>query len=167
VSAASDGPGCGSEFRILLPRLAASDVAPAAARAVAAPSGAARPERRGTGRRVLVVDDQPDSTDSLALLLQLRGHEVLIARDGPGAIEEAARSRPDVILLDLGLPGMSGYDVARRLRVMRELDGVRLVALTGYGTESDRQKSRDAGFDVHLTKPVDPQALDAVLARAG
>ena len=94
-------------------------------------------------------------------------HEVLIAHDGSGAIEEAARSRPDVILLDLGLPGMSGYDVARRLRVMRELDGVRLVALTGYGTESDRQKSRDAGFDVHLTKPVDPQALDAVLARAG
>jgi CheY-like chemotaxis protein len=91
---------------------------------------------------------------------------VRIAHDGPGAIEEAGRYRPDVILLDLGLPGMSGYDVARRLRMMPDLGVMRLVALTGYGTESDRQNTRDAGFDVHLTKPVDPQALDAVLGRS-
>ena len=160
VSAASDGPGLGSEFSIRLPRLAPGPAASEAAPAAAAGGPV------GVGRRILVVDDQPDSTDSLALLLRLRGHDVRIAHDGLGAIEEAVRYRPDVILLDLGLPGMSGYDVARRLRMMPDLGVMRLVALTGYGTESDRQNTRDAGFDVHLTKPVDPQALDAVLGRS-
>jgi CheY-like chemotaxis protein len=116
-------------------------------------------------RRILVVDDQPDSTDSLAMFLRLRGHEVHTAHDGPGALQEIARGRPEVVFLDLGLPGMSGYDVARQIRAQADTRDLRLVALTGYGTEADRMKSRAAGFDVHLAKPVDPQALDALLSR--
>jgi len=118
----------------------------------------------GPARRVLVVDDQPDSTESLALLLRLRGHEVRTASDGSSALEEFVRYRPEVVFLDLGLPGMSGYDVARRLRTMPEARDVRLVALTGYGTEADRERTRAAGFDVHLAKPVDPHALESLLA---
>jgi CheY-like chemotaxis protein/anti-sigma regulatory factor (Ser/Thr protein kinase) len=155
VEAASEGPGRGSEFTIHLPRLAleAPDPAPAPA-----------PDRpAGPGRRVLVVDDQPDSSESLALLLRLRGHEVRTASDGSSALEEFARYRPEVVFLDLGLPGMSGYEVARRLRTMPEARDVRLVALTGYGTEADREKTRAAGFDVHLAKPVDPQAVETLL----
>ncbi|MGH7368113.1 MAG: response regulator, partial [Candidatus Rokuibacteriota bacterium] len=82
----------------------------------------------------------------------------------PSALEEISRYRPDVVFLDLGLPGMSGYDVARRVRMLSDGGPLRLVALTGYGTDGDRRKSRDAGFDVHLAKPVDPHTLDAVLA---
>jgi two-component system CheB/CheR fusion protein len=158
VEVASDGAGRGSEFTIRLPRLAVDASAPAAARPAAweAPSGPAR--------RVLVVDDQPDSTDSLALLLRLRGHEVSTAADGPGAVDEFLRSKPEVVFLDLGLPGMSGYDVARRLRAMPEGRDVRLVAVTGYGTEADRERTRAAGFDLHLAKPVDPPAVEALLA---
>lgn len=156
VEAASEGPGRGSEFTIRLPRLALEAPAPASAPAPDRPAGPAR--------RVLVVDDQPDSTDSLALILRLRGHEVRTASDGPSALEEFARYRPEVVFLDLGLPGMSGYDVARRLRAMPEARDVRLVALTGYGTEADRERTRAAGFDVHLAKPVDPQAVETLLA---
>ncbi|HJR03238.1 MAG TPA: CHASE3 domain-containing protein [Methylomirabilota bacterium] len=160
VEAASAGPGLGSAFTIRLPRLAvagATEPAPAAdpAETVAA---------AGPARRILVVDDHQDSTDSLALFLRLRGHEVRTAHDGPSALDEIERYRPDVVFLDLGLPGMSGYDVARRVRKMDELGPLRLVALTGYGTDGDRQKTREAGFDVHLAKPVDPRALDALLA---
>jgi PAS domain S-box-containing protein len=160
VEAASAGPGLGSAFTIRLPRLAvagATEPAPAAdpAETVAA---------AGPARRILVVDDHQDSTDSLALFLRLRGHEVRTAHDGPSALDEIERYRPDVVFLDLGLPGMSGYDVARRVRKMDKLGPLRLVALTGYGTDGDRQKTREAGFDVHLAKPVDPRALDALLA---
>ena len=158
VEAASEGPGHGSEFTIRLPRLAVDAAEPAAGR----PGAPDRPA--GPARRVLVVDDQPDSTDSLALFLRLRGHEVRTASDGPSALEEFARYRPEVVFLDLGLPGMSGYDVARRLRAMPEARDVRLVALTGYGTEADREQTRAAGFDVHLAKPVDPHAVEALLA---
>lgn len=156
VEATSDGPGHGSEFSIRLPRLALDAPAPAPAPPPARPPGPAR--------RVLVVDDQPDSTDSLALLLRLRGHEVRTASDGSSALEEFARHRPEVVFLDLGLPGMSGYDVARQLRAMPEARDVRLVALTGYGTEADRARTRAAGFDVHLAKPVDPHAVESLLA---
>jgi len=157
VEVASGGAGRGSEFTIRLPRLAVAP-APAAARA------AAREAPSGPARRVLVVDDQPDSTDSLALLLRLHGHEVSTAADGPGAVDEFLRSKPEVVFLDLGLPGMSGYDVARRLRAMPEGRDVRLVAVTGYGTEADRERTRAAGFDLHLAKPVDPHAVEALLA---
>jgi PAS domain S-box-containing protein len=157
VEVASEGAGRGSEFTIRLPRLAVD--APAAAARVAA-----REAPSGPPRRVLVVDDQPDSTDSLALLLRLHGHEVSTAADGPGAVDEFLRSKPEVVFLDLGLPGMSGYDVARRLRAMPEGRDVRLVAVTGYGTEADRERTRAAGFDLHLAKPVDPHAVEALLA---
>ena len=126
VEAASEGPGRGSEFTIRLPRLAVDAAEPGAEPALETPEGPP-----GPARRVLVVDDQPDSTDSLALFLRLRGHEVHTASDGPGALEEFARCQPEVVFLDLGLPGMSGYDVARRLRAMPEAREVRLVAVTG------------------------------------
>jgi len=158
VEAASEGPGHGSEFTIRLPRLAVDAAEPVAEPALGAPEGPAAPPRR-----VLVVDDQADSTDSLALFLRLRGHQVHTASDGPGALEEFARCQPEVVFLDLGLPGMSGYDVARRLRAMPEARDVRLVAVTGYGTEADREQTRAAGFDVHLAKPVDPHAVEALL----
>jgi PAS domain S-box-containing protein len=160
VEAASPGPGLGSAFTIRLPRLAVEAAPPPAP--AAAPAGADRPA--GPARRILVVDDQQDSTDSLALFLRLRGHDVRTAHDGPSALDEIERYHPDVVFLDLGLPGMSGYDVARRVRMMNGPGPLRLVALTGYGTDGDRQKTRDAGFDVHLAKPVDPRDLDALLA---
>ena len=159
VEAASAGPGLGSAFTIRLPCLAAEVVEPAPA---AEPAEAARPA--GPARRILVVDDHQDSTDSLALFLRLRGHEVRTAHDGPTALDEIERYLPEVVFLDLGLPGMSGYDVARRVRMRTDLGPLQLVALTGYGTDGDRQKTRDAGFDVHLAKPVDPRAVDALLA---
>ncbi|HMH77195.1 MAG TPA: ATP-binding protein, partial [Candidatus Udaeobacter sp.] len=159
VEAASAGPGLGSAFTIRLPCLAAEVVEPAPA---AEPAEAARPP--GPARRILVVADHQDSTDSLALFLRLRGHEVRTAPDGPTALDEIERYRPEVVFLDLGLPGMSGYDVARRVRMRTDLGPLQLVALTGYGTDGDRQKTRDAGFDVHLAKPVDPRAVDALLA---
>jgi PAS domain S-box-containing protein len=162
VEAASAGEGRGSVFTVRLPRLGR-----AAARADAPDDDGAPASPAGPPRRVLVVDDQPDSTDSLAMLLRLRGHEVWTAADGPSALGEFARVRPDVVFLDLGLPGMSGYDVARQLRALPEGHDVRLVALTGYGTEADREKTRAAGFDVHLAKPVDPHAVETLLARVG
>jgi PAS domain S-box-containing protein len=159
VEAESAGPGLGSAFTIRLPRVAAEATEPAVVVEPAAANGPA-----GPARRILVVDDHQDSTDSLALFLRLRGHEVRTAHDGPSALDEIERYRPDVVFLDLGLPGMSGYDVARRVRMMDGLGSPRLVAITGYGTDADRQKTRDAGFDVHLAKPVDPRAVDALLA---
>ncbi len=160
VQATSDGPGQGSEFSIRLPRL------PGAAGEAEVAAGAPTERRVGSSRQILVVDDEADSADSLALFLRLRGHDVRTAYDGPSALNEVLTHQPDVIFLDLGLPGMSGYDVARRLRATPGVGAIRLVALTGYGTEADRQNTRDAGFDLHLAKPVDPLTLDAILARS-
>ena len=159
VEAASAGPGLGSAFTIRLPRRAHETPD-----AVAAAGPEEASQSSGPARRILVVDDHQDSTDSLALFLRLRGHEVRTANDGPSALDEIERYHPDVVFLDLGLPGMSGYDVARRVRMMSDPGSLRLVAVTGYGTDADRQKTRDAGFDVHLAKPVDPRAVDALLA---
>jgi len=114
-----------------------------------------------TGRRILVVDDNHDSAESLALLLELQGHDVRTAFTGPAAIETASAFRPEIVLLDIGLPGMDGYEVARRLRA--DLGRVRLIALTGYGRDEDRDRSREAGFDHHLVKPVDLEALKRML----
>jgi CheY-like chemotaxis protein len=113
---------------------------------------------------VLVVDDHPDAADSLALLLGLWKHEVRTAPDGPTALRVAPDFRPDVVLLDIGLPKMNGYQVARELRKLPGLAGVVLVALTGYGQEDDRKQARAAGFARHLMKPVDPEELKRVLA---
>ena len=112
----------------------------------------------GGGRRVLVVDDNADAADSLAMLLQVRGEEVRVAYDGEEALAAEAEFRPDVILLDIGMPKLSGYEVARRVRDLRG-PGVLIVAITGWGQEEDRQRARDAGFDHHFTKPVDYAVL--------
>ena len=113
--------------------------------------------------RILVVDDNLDAADSLGMVLRMMGHDVETAHDGLEAMGAATAFRPDVILLDIGLPKLDGYEVARRIR---EQDGgadVVLVALTGWGQEEDRQRSREAGFDLHMTKPVDFKALQKLL----
>jgi signal transduction histidine kinase/ActR/RegA family two-component response regulator len=153
VTATSPGVGQGSEFVVRLPALAeaAEEVGP----------GDEPLRAAGTPRRVLVVDDNVDAAESAALLLRCLGHVVEVAYEGPSALGAAREFRPEVVLLDIGLPGMSGYDVARALRERPEGQGVVLAALTGYGQEQDRRRSREAGFDVHLTKPVGPAALAA------
>jgi CheY-like chemotaxis protein len=110
------------------------------------------------------VDDSEDSVESLAMLLGLWGHDVTTAKDGAGALDLVSRKPPDVVLLDIGLPGMSGYDVARRIRAGEAGKGIVLVALTGYGQADDRRRAKEAGFTVHLVKPVVPEALQRLLA---
>jgi two-component system, sensor histidine kinase len=116
--------------------------------------------------RVLVVEDNLDAALTLADLLGIWGYEVSTVHDGLSAVETAPRFRPDVVLLDIGLPGIDGYEVARRLRRRPELAGLLIVAVTGYGQESDRQRSREAGFDHHLVKPVDLETLRRLLKGA-
>ncbi len=159
VEARSAGPGQGSEFTVRLPLL--TEAEPAAA------AEAPRPEKTAAGRkqRVLIVDDNVDGAHSLAMLVRLWGHEVRLAHDGPGGVELAETYRPDLVLLDIGLPGLSGYEVARQIRDDPGLAGSVLVAMTGYGQEEDRRRSRAAGFDHHLVKPVEPGALEELLAR--
>jgi len=123
--------------------------------------------QNGPPHRVLVVDDNHDSADSLGLLLQLTGHEVRTAYDGPTALEAARSYRPEVAVVDLGLPRMDGCELARRLRQQPGWDAVLLVALTGYGTDEDRRRTREAGFDNHLVKPVEFEALQRLLTRSG
>jgi two-component system CheB/CheR fusion protein len=113
--------------------------------------------------RVLVVDDCPDTTESLRILLGLWGHEVRAAHSGAEALRLAPGFLPDIILLDIGLPGLDGYEVAGRLRQVPDLAGVFLLALTGYSREQDVARSRAAGFDMHLVKPFDPDALRLLL----
>jgi signal transduction histidine kinase len=168
VSAASAGPGQGSEFLIRLPlsieRTSAGEAAGAGdgtAAPVAGPPGPVRPP----GRRILVADDNADARESLATLLGLNGHEVHQAQDGNDALAMAERWRPEVALLDIGMPHADGYEVARQIRGRPWGRSMMLVAVTGWGQESDRRRSHEAGFDSHLTKPVDPQVLDELLAR--
>jgi signal transduction histidine kinase len=161
VSAASAGPGLGSEFTIRLPvSMERTDdmVEPAVV-----PAAAHAPES-GSRRRILVADDNLDALESLATLLSLDGHEVYRARDGAEALEVAEQQRPEVALLDIGMPRADGYEVARRIRCEPWGRGITLVALTGWGQESDRRRSEEAGFDIHLTKPVDPKVVSDLLA---
>jgi len=131
------------------------------------PAAGASDEVRGSsGRRVLVADDNRDSAESLGMLLELAGHRVRLAYDGQEALDAAAEFLPEVLLLDIGLPRMDGYEVAARLRRDSRHDGMLLVAVTGYGTESDRDRGKAAGFDHHLVKPVDPVALRELIAGA-
>jgi CheY-like chemotaxis protein len=117
-------------------------------------------------RRILVVDDNVDSAESMAVLLRLEGHEARTLHEGERVVAEAREFRPDVILLDIGLPGMSGYDVARSVRQDALIGTVRLIAVSGYGRAEDRERARTAGFDEHLVKPVDFSALhDAIAPR--
>ena len=118
-----------------------------------------------SGRRVLVVDDNVDGAESLAKLLQICGHETRTAHSGPEALDAARPFKPEVVFLDIGLPGMNGYEVAKRLRGEPSLSGAVLVALTGWGSEDDKRQSREAGFDFHLTKPVEVTAIESILAR--
>jgi CheY-like chemotaxis protein len=119
----------------------------------------------GAGRRVLVVDDNRDAADTLAAIMRAAGHQVQVAYAGEEAVETARIFRPDLVLLDIGLPGMNGYDVARKLREELSHRSLALVALTGYGQEEDKRRAREAGFDAHLVKPVNFQLLEAILDR--
>lgn len=115
-------------------------------------------------RRCLLIEDHVDAAESLAMLLELIGHEVEVAFDGVSGLEKARASHPEVVLCDIGLPGMDGYAVARALRAAPETSTAFLIALTGYGQEDDRRRALEAGFDAHLLKPVDLDALRRLLA---
>jgi two-component system CheB/CheR fusion protein len=154
VEASSDGAGKGSEFTITLPRQPHAII-----------HRYQDSNYVAEGRRVLIVEDQEDSREMLRLLLESMGHLVLEEADGAGAVSAIEREHPDVALIDIGLPVMSGYEVARRVREIRLLDDVILVALTGYGRDSDIEMAKDAGFDAHITKPADSHLLDEILAR--
>jgi PAS domain S-box-containing protein len=159
VHAKSAGLGQGSEFSLCLPRVAAP--APAQGHAGRHDAG------QDTGHlRVMVVDDNVDAAQMLAALLEVQGHAVSVEYDGRGALERARRERPDVLLLDIGLPDMDGYELARRLRAQPENGRATLVALTGYGQSQDREEAQQAGFDHYLVKPADLGQVNEVLAQA-
>jgi CheY-like chemotaxis protein len=124
-----------------------------------------RPDTKPTGLRILVTEDDADTALSTASLLSLGGHEVHIAGDGASALEAVEDCDPDVLLLDIGLPDMEGYEVARRVKARNALKTPLLIAITGYGEDADRQRSTDAGIDLHLVKPVDPEQLQGLLKR--
>jgi CheY-like chemotaxis protein len=157
VSVSSAGRDLGSEFVVRWP--IASSPGEKTAPVERTPRGSS------AGRRVLVVDDNEAAASMLALLLdRLGARKVEVATDGVAAVSKARELLPDLVLLDLGLPGMDGYQVARELRCSRELDRAVLVALTGYGQEQDRLRSREAGFDEHLVKPATVEDLQRVLS---
>ena len=122
-------------------------------------------EGRKRGQRILVVDDNPDAASMLALGLDFLGYDTRVVHDGPAALEAAADFRPEVALLDIGLPVMDGYELARRLRGDKNLPGLRLIAVTGYGQVNDRHRAEDAGFDAHMVKPVNMEELAALIGR--
>jgi PAS domain S-box-containing protein len=153
IKAHSEGPGRGSEFVVRLPVLAQ---VPAAVKA-------AEPAR-ASARRVLVVDDNKDAAESLSMLLELNGNEAHVAFDGQQALELVEKYRPGLVLLDIGMPKMSGHEVCRRIRARPWGREIRIIALTGWGQEQDRRQTEEAGFDGHLVKPVDPATLNQVLA---
>jgi signal transduction histidine kinase/BarA-like signal transduction histidine kinase len=159
VAATSAGAGAGSRFTLLLPRSLVVD-APAQGGAPATPVAALG------ARRVLLVEDNADAAEAMLLLLRELGHEVRVVYDGLEALDAAQSFDPDVMLLDIGLPGMDGYELARRMRAMPRHAEALIVAVSGYGQEKDRQRSAAAGFDAHLVKPVDPRAFVAVIGGA-
>lgn len=161
VTAGSAGHGQGSEFVVRLPILGAGTPPP-----LLPSAGLDRDGFPGSSCRILVVDDNKDSAESLALFLRLIGNTVEVAYDGPTALAAAVALRPDLILLDIGLPGMDGYEVGRRLRQEPSLQHAVLVAQTGWGQAEDRRRTREAGFDHHLVKPVDFSQLQQLLQRA-
>ncbi len=157
LTVVSEGEGRGSIFTLRLPLYQQTTPTP-----VAGPPEAAT----GAALKVLVVDDNISSAETTAQILAMTGHSVTLAHDGAEALEAARRLHPDVIMLDLGMPGMSGYEVCRELRQEEDFRHTVLIAQTGWGQERDREKTREAGFDHHLTKPVDFNELSALLARA-
>ena len=158
IEATSAGIRKGSEFTVRLPILATlADAADLRAQEKLSP--------HATRRRIVVVDDLADAADSLAIMLQMMGHDTRTAYDGVEAVQAVAAFNPDLVFLDIGLPKMNGYDAARIIRAQPDGKDVVLVAVTGWGQEQDRRRAADAGFDHHLTKPVDPHAVEALIAR--
>jgi CheY-like chemotaxis protein len=158
VAVASGGPGQGSQFTVRLP---------ISHETVAAPepkSSHRREQPKAPSRKILVVDDNVDAAVTISALLKKWGHQVQAVYSGQSALEAVHNFRPEIILLDIGLPGMSGYDVAKNLRAEPAAQGVIIAALTGYGQEADRKRSWESGFDYHLTKPPDPHILESLLA---
>jgi signal transduction histidine kinase/ActR/RegA family two-component response regulator len=158
IEAHSAGLGKGSEFVVRLPALAEPLAEP-----TPKPADDFSTQTANGSLRVLIVDDNMDSAESMAVLLRLDGHEVRLAHDGPAALKEARAFRPDVVFLDINLPEMDGYEVARRLRHEPALRGMTLAAMTGYGQEEDRCRTRDAGFHFHFVKPLDFNMLQDFL----
>jgi CheY-like chemotaxis protein len=158
IEAKSAGLGRGSEFRIRLPLAAVQ-------RTTEAPSDA-NADQRSAKQRVLIADDNRDAAEILALLLDAAGHEVHCAHSGLEALDLATRERPEVLVLDIGMPGMNGYEVAERVRRQGWAANALLIAVTGWGQERDKQHATESGFDYHLTKPVDFAHLEALLSKA-
>jgi signal transduction histidine kinase len=156
IEANSAGLGCGSEFTVRLPRRMAAHSMQPRVNSSASPSIALR-------RRVLIADDNRDSAETLAALLRLEGHEVTSVHDGPVALSAFNEIKPEVALLDIGMPGLTGYEVARKMRQAAGGNAVRLIAITGWGQDVDKERAFAAGFDYHLTKPVDPSRLMELL----
>lgn len=159
IEARSEGPGRGSEFTVRLPLLTAET-----AQSIEGPHAPAQP---GRSHRILMVDDNEDAVSTLAEFARSAGHEVKIAHDGPEALRAVQQFVPDLALLDIGLPVMDGYELARRLRQEQALAGMHLVAVTGYGQESDRQRAREAGFDEHIAKPLTVERFLSLLREQG
>jgi DNA-binding response OmpR family regulator len=158
VTVHSAGKGKGSEFIVRVPALAMT--VPVQAQKSVASEG----DKTTTARRVLVVDDNRDAAESLAVFLQLGGHTVKTAYDGIEAIEAAESFRPDLILLDIGMPNLNGYEACRRIRDTAWGKNMTVIAQTGWGQEDDKRRTRDAGFDDHLVKPVDPISVMKLVA---
>src|SRR5262245_41218365 len=156
VEAHSEGPGRGAQFVVRLPLIPGAQQAVETPRVIPVPTPVA-------GRRILVADDNKDTADSLQRVLQLYGYDVRVAYDGATALRVGAAFRPEVAVLDIGMPGANGYEVAREIRKQQGAR-IKLVALTGWGQEGDRRRAMEAGFDYHLTKPVDPGTLNDLLA---
>ncbi len=154
ATAQSEGRGRGSEFVVRLPLLPAP-----AAQAETTPPPPQRKDMPRQSHRVLVVDDNKDAAESLVMLLRLFGHDTALALDGPTALRMAAQKKPEIVLCDIGMPGMNGYEVARQLRQMPGGDRILLIAITGFGATEDRRRTAEAGFDAHLVKPVEPEDL--------
>ncbi|HYK25400.1 MAG TPA: response regulator [Steroidobacteraceae bacterium] len=159
VTAHSDGPGTGSAFTVELDLIESPGEE---TRTVAAPGNAEHSSRRA---RILVADDNHDAAQSLALMLSMDGHDVRTAGDGLEALREAEEFHPQLVVLDIGMPKLDGYETARRMRKRPWAAHTRLFALTGWGQDEDRERARRAGFDQHLVKPVDPEALSQLLNR--
>jgi CheY-like chemotaxis protein len=160
VDVNSAGIGQGSEFIVRLPILEETA-------ALMPPAPTRDPAVTATGLRILIVDDNRDAANMLAMLLQFSGHETHTAHDGVEAVEATTRLQPDLILLDIGLPRLNGYEAARRIREQHKQRSPLLVALSGWGQDEDRRRSEEAGFDAHLVKPVDEDALRKLLVGLG
>lgn len=158
VEVVSDGVGLGSEFTVTLPRVdtGGSTIS----------SAAPGPADAASGLKVLVIDDNPDAASTLAALLRLDGHAAHVVHDGRDGLEAALQLHPDVVITDIGLPGLDGYELAKRIRSAYGENFIQLIALTGFGREEDQRRAYAAGFDAHLTKPVDPKLLQQLLATA-